>query len=89
MGFAPHVEPALEEARAAAAVVHENVISIFGVDQWNGMPYLVMPYVKGESLQQRIDKSAPLPLEEILRSSLQIARGLAAAHDQGVVHRDI
>ncbi|MDM4019114.1 serine/threonine-protein kinase [Roseiconus lacunae] len=77
------------EARSAAAVVHENVVGIFGVDQWKGIPFLVMPFVKGESLQHRIDRSAPLPLEEMLEISVQVARGLAAAHDQGVIHRDI
>jgi serine/threonine-protein kinase len=77
------------EAQAAAAVVHENVIAIHGVDEWNDTPYLVMPYIKGESLQQRIDRTAPLSLENTLEISLQIARGLAAAHDQGLVHRDI
>ncbi|TWU08450.1 serine/threonine-protein kinase [Stieleria varia] len=77
------------EAQAAAAVLHDNVISIYGVDHWNEMPYLVMPYVKGESLQQRIDRAAPLPIDDIVGISLQIARGLAAAHDQGLVHRDI
>ncbi|MCA9135949.1 MAG: protein kinase [Planctomycetales bacterium] len=77
------------EAQAAAAVLHDNVIAIYGVDEWKKMPYLVMPYIKGESLQQRIDRSAPFTLEAILEISLQIARGLAAAHDQGLVHRDI
>ena len=77
------------EAQAAAAVVHDNVIAIYGVDDWKGMPYLVMPYIKGESLQQRIDRAAPLSFDDILGISLQITRGLAAAHDQGLVHRDI
>ena len=77
------------EAQAAAAVLHDNVIAIYGVDQYNDVPYLVMPYIKGESLQQRIDRSAPLSIEEILAVTIQIARGLAAAHDQGLTHRDI
>ena len=77
------------EAQAAAAVVHDNVIAIHGVDRWNGLPYLVMPYVNGESLQQRIDRCAPLSIESTLEIGLQIARGLAAAHDQGLIHRDI
>lgn len=77
------------EAQAAAAVVHDNVIAIHGVDEFNGLPYLVMPYVKGMSLQKRIDRAGPLSAAEILRIVLQIARGLAAAHDQGLVHRDI
>ena len=77
------------EARAAAAVLHDNVISIHRVDQWHGLPFLVMPYVAGESLQQRIDREGPLDLEGTLRIAQQIAAGLAAAHSQGLVHRDI
>jgi serine/threonine protein kinase len=77
------------EAQAAAAVVHDNVIAIHGVDEFNGLPYLVMPYVKGLSLQKRIARDGPLSTAEILRIALQTARGLAAAHDQGLVHRDI
>lgn len=77
------------EAQAAAAVVHDNVIAIHGVAEFNGLPYLVMPYVKGVSLQKRIDKDGPLSVPEILRIAMQIAKGLAAAHDQGLVHRDI
>jgi len=77
------------EAQAAAAVVHDNVIAIHGVDEFNGLPYLVMPYVKGVSLQKRITQGGPLSTTEILRVALQTARGLAAAHDQGLVHRDI
>lgn len=77
------------EAQAAAAVVHDNVIAIHGVAESNGLPYLVMPYVKGVSLQKRIDKDGPLSLPETLRIAMQIAKGLAAAHDQGLVHRDI
>ena len=77
------------EAQAAAAVVHENVVAIHGVDEFNGLPYLVMPYIRGESLQKRIDREGPLGLSEILRIGMQTARGLSAAHDQGLVHRDI
>lgn len=77
------------EAQAAAAVVHMNVIAIHGVDEANGLPYLVMPYLRGTSLQRRIDERGPLSVPEILRLGMQTARGLAAAHDQGLVHRDI
>ncbi|MEZ6031920.1 MAG: protein kinase [Planctomycetaceae bacterium] len=77
------------EAQAAAAVVHDNVIAIHGVSEFNGLPYLIMPYVKGRSLQKRIDRHGPLSVAEILRIAMQTARGLAAAHDQGLVHRDI
>jgi eukaryotic-like serine/threonine-protein kinase len=77
------------EAKAAAGVVHDNVIAIYGVDSHHGLPYLVMPYIKGESLQRRIERAAPLGLEEMIEITLQTARGLQAAHDQGLVHRDI
>ena len=54
-----------------------------------GLPYLVMQYVAGQSLQQKIDRRGPLSLNEILRIGTQVAGGLAAAHAQGLVHRDI
>jgi serine/threonine-protein kinase len=77
------------EARAAAAVVHEHVIAIHAVDSWNGLPYLVMPYIAGRSLQERIDRDGPLEVKEVLRIGLQAAKGLAEAHAQGLVHRDV
>lgn len=77
------------EAQAAAAVVHPNVVEIHGVAEARGLPYLVMTYLRGESLQKRLDLHGPLELNEILRIGLQVAEGLAAAHAQGLVHRDI
>ena len=77
------------EAKAAAAVLHPNVIAIHGVAADQALPYLVMPYNRGMSLQKRIDGVGPLPLTETLRIAEQIAAGLAAAHAQGLVHRDI
>ena len=77
------------EAKAAAAVLHPNVIPIHSVSSDGSVPYLVMAYVRGGSLQRRLENEGPLPLLEILRIGSQIAEGLAAAHDQGLVHRDI
>jgi serine/threonine protein kinase len=77
------------EARAAAAVVHEHVVAIHNVETSGTSPFLVMQYVAGESLQQRIDREGPLELKEILRIATQTASGLAAAHAQGLVHRDV
>ena len=77
------------EAQAAAAVVHEHVVAIHAVAEAGGLPYLVMPYISGDSLQQRIDRDGPLAVKEILRIGMQTAAGLAAAHAQGLVHRDI
>lgn len=77
------------EAKAAAAVLHPNVIAIHGVSNDQSLPYLIMPYVRGVSLQRRIETSGPMPLVDILRIGIQVAAGLAAAHEQGLVHRDI
>ena len=77
------------EAQSAAAVVHEHVIPIYNVESEGDIPYLVMQYVPGESLQGRVDAHGPLSVPEILRIGRQAAAGLAAAHDQGVVHRDV
>lgn len=77
------------EARAAAAITHDNVIDTYGVSEANGLPYLVMPFARGPSLQKRIDESGPLTATEVVRIGRQIASGLAAAHEQGLVHRDI
>jgi serine/threonine protein kinase len=77
------------EARAAAAVVHEDVVPIYDVDANRETPYLVMRYVPGESLQARIDRVGPLELKQILRIGKQVTAGLAAAHAQGLIHRDV
>jgi WD40 repeat protein/serine/threonine protein kinase len=79
----------LREVRAAAAIRHEHVIDIHAVEEANGHLYLVMEYVSGQSLQERLDACGPLPLLDILRIGMQMAQGLAAAHAQGVIHRDI
>ena len=77
------------EARAAAAVVHEHVVPIYNVESSGQTPLLVMQFISGESLQARIDREGPLELEEILRIGMQVALGLAAAHAQGLIHRDV
>lgn len=77
------------EARATAAIVHPNVMPILAVDSSGPLPFLVMPCVDCESLQDRLDREGGLSLEDLLRISIQVARGLAAAHAQGLVHRDV
>ena len=77
------------EAQAAAAVVHEHVVAIHSVAEHEGLPYLVMPYIAGCSLQERLDREGPLEVSQVLRIGMQVAAGLAAAHAQGLVHRDI
>jgi eukaryotic-like serine/threonine-protein kinase len=77
------------EAQAAAAVVHPNVIAIHQVHSGGRLPFLVMPLIQGESLQQRLARRGALELVEVLRIGMQAAAGLAAAHEQGLVHRDV
>jgi serine/threonine protein kinase len=79
----------LREARAAAAVQHDHVVTIHAVDDSGDVPYLVMEYIVGVSLEDHIRQTGHLPLEQVLRIGLQVSAGLAAAHAQGLVHRDI
>ncbi len=79
----------LREARAAAAVSHPHVVTIHAVEEAGNTPYLVMEYIDGQSLEDKIEREGTLQLEAILRIGSQIAAGLAAAHGQGLVHRDI
>lgn len=78
----------LREARAAAAVRDDHVVQIHAVEE-QPRPYLVMEYIPGQTLQQKLDGTGPLETAEMLRLAVQIARGLAAAHAQGLIHRDI
>jgi serine/threonine protein kinase len=77
------------EARAAAAVVHEHVVAIHNVESEHEVPFLVMQYVHGQSLQERVERDGPLTTAQILRIGMQAAAGLSAAHAQGVIHRDV
>ena len=79
----------LREAQSAAAVVHDNVVGIHAISEWQGNPYLVMTFVRGQSLQSRLHHRGHLSLREVLRIGLQISAGLEAAHAQGLIHRDI
>ena len=78
----------LREAQAAAAVAHPHVVTIHAVDDAD-WPYLVMECISGISLQDKLDRTGPLKLPEVLRIGMQIAEGLAAAHKQGLIHRDV
>lgn len=77
------------EARACAAVRHDNVVTVFAVREVGGLPYLAMELVEGTPLDRYIEKHHPIPVPQIVNLATQIANGLAAAHRKGIVHRDI
>jgi serine/threonine protein kinase/WD40 repeat protein len=77
------------EAQAAAAVRHPNVVTVFAVSEVQGLPYLVMEYVGGGSLQDYLDLHGPPDWHTCARVGAEIAAGLAAAHARGLIHRDI
>ncbi|MFN2579308.1 MAG: protein kinase [Pyrinomonadaceae bacterium] len=77
-----------QEARAASALNHPHILVIHDVGTENGSPYMVTELLQGETLRQRLDTTA-IPVRKAIDYSLQIARGLAAAHDRGIIHRDL
>ena len=83
------VERFYQEVRAAAKLIHENIVTAFDAGQHQGAHYLVMEYVDGNDLAEIVNENGALPLEQAVGCILQAARGLEAAHNQGLVHRDI
>jgi len=78
----------LREAKAAAALHHPNICTVYEVDEADGKTFLAMALLEGEALEDRIDQG-PLPLKDALEIGRQAAEGLEAAHEKGIVHRDI
>lgn len=77
------------EGRSIASVRDEHVIPVFAVDEHQGLPFIVMEYMPAGSLEQRIEEKGTLDTQEVVRIGMQIAQALAAAHKQGIVHRDV
>jgi tetratricopeptide (TPR) repeat protein/tRNA A-37 threonylcarbamoyl transferase component Bud32 len=78
----------LREARSSAAVRHENVVLVHSVEE-TPLPFLVMEFIPGETLQQKLERVGALEVPEVVEIGRQIAEGLAAAHATGLIHRDI
>lgn len=79
----------MREGRTAAAVKDQHVVTVYGVEEHESLPYIVLEYVEGRSLEDVLAKTAPLPVDEVVKLGAQIAQGLAAAHQKGLIHRDV
>ncbi|MBX3399036.1 MAG: protein kinase [Gemmataceae bacterium] len=79
----------LREARAAAKVSHDNVVTVHEADDRNGVPYIAMQYLEGYPLDEYLKKKGEIDLPQILRIARETAAGLEAAHKLGLIHRDI
>ncbi len=77
-----------QEAKAAAALNHPNILAVYQMGSYQGVPYLVSELLEGKTLAETI-RRGPLPLRKALEYAVQIAEGLAAAHEKGIVHRDL
>jgi Tol biopolymer transport system component len=77
-----------QEARAAAAVNHPNILAVHQIGTYEGAPYLVSELLEGSTLREQLSRG-PMPLRKVIDYGAQIARGLAAAHEKGIVHRDL
>ncbi len=79
----------IREGRIAMRIYHPNVVATYAVQVWDEIPLVVMEYVEGETLQQRIDRLGQLPLRMIVEIGIDVAAGLAAMHAKGLVHVDL
>src|SRR5271155_107767 len=77
------------EAQLLAALNHPNIATIYGLEDSNGTSYLVMELVSGETLADRVKRESAVPIEEALAIAKQIAEALEAAHEKGIIHRDL
>src|SRR5256714_5369986 len=84
-----YVERFRREARAVAQLAHPNIVTVIDRGEQEGRQFIVFEYVDGESLKQLIDRTGPLSVEQAVELALQVARALAFAHQQGLVHRDV
>lgn len=76
------------EAKAAAALNHPNILAVYQMGTYAGVPYLVSELLEGKTLGEAV-RRGPLPLDKVIDYGIQLARGLAAAHSKGIVHRDL
>jgi WD40 repeat protein/serine/threonine protein kinase len=88
LGSVAVVKQFMHEARATARLSHPGIVTVYGVGEYDGNPYLVLEYLEGQTLRQRMREQS-FTSTEIARIGLSIAEALAAAHEEGVLHRDL
>src|SRR5438105_7907049 len=86
---AEYVERFRREARMVAGLLHQNIVTVIDRGEDDGCPFIVFEFVSGENLKQLVVREGPLPVEQAVELGMQIARGLAFAHANGYVHRDV
>src|SRR4051794_17496195 len=84
-----YVERFRREARAVAALSHPNIVTVIDRGEHEGNQFIVFEYVEGENLKRLIERGGPAPVERALEIAIQVGRGLSAAHESGLVHRDV
>jgi serine/threonine-protein kinase len=84
-----YVERFRREARSVAQLTHPNIVTVIDRGEQDGRQFIVFEYVDGMNLKQLVESDGPLPVREAIELALQVARGLAFAHGQGLVHRDV
>src|SRR3954465_1103243 len=84
-----YVERFRREARAVAQLAHPNIVTVIDRGEQDGRQFIVFEYVDGENLKEYVDREGPLPVRDAIELTLQVARGLSFAHEQGLVHRDV
>ena len=84
-----YVERFRREARSVAQLSHPNIVTVIDRGEQDGRQFIVFEYIDGENLKSLVEREGPLPEDEAVRLTLQVARGLGFAHDNGLVHRDV
>ena len=88
-GDADYVERFKHEARSVAALSHPNIVTVIDRGEHEDRQFIVFEYVEGENLKRLIERRGPAPVANALELAIQVARGLAFAHQQGLIHRDV